>query len=548
MKASDLFLKCLEAQGVDTIYGVPGEENADIMISLLDSPIDFVTCRHEQTASFMADMHGRLTGKPAVCLATLGPGATNLLTGVANANMDYVPLVAVIGQADTHRLHKESHQNMDSVSMFEPVTKWSATIREAEAIPEIIEKAFKVACTGKPGAVLIELPEDIAKHDTKVKALPHVNAGIESGVDRAHLDKVLELIAKAKKGIVLVGNSAAREHCDEALTHFVDKTGFYGACTFMGKGTLSANHPRSLYTVGLGMKDIAVQAFDEADLVICVGYDMVEWGPDKWNGRDDKTIIHISDSAAEVDKHYLPTVEIVGHMPTILRQLSDVLPSKPAADSKDWKKLRDQITEELHAHDKDAGFPVKPQRILSDLREAMGEHDILISDVGAHKMWVARHYPAYHSKTCFIHNGFCSMGGAMPGGIVAKQQHPERNVVALCGDGGFMMSIQALVTAVQYKIPMTVLVWEDNEYGLIKWKQEMAYHQHSHIDLDNPDLLALSTAFGANAIAVDSAEGLKPALEAAFAEKTKPSVIIVPVDYRENMKLTAHLGEIICHS
>lgn len=548
MKASDLFLKCLEQQGVKTIYGVPGEENADIMISLLDSPIDFITCRHEQTASFMADMHGRLTGKPAVCLATLGPGATNLLTGVANANMDYVPLIAVIGQADTHRLHKESHQNMDSVSMFAPVTKWSATIREANAIPEIIEKAFKVACTGKPGAVLIELPEDIAKLDTDAPVLPHANIDIETGIDTVHLGKLVELIGQAKKGLVLVGNSAGRERCDEALTAFVDKTGFYGACTFMGKGVLSAKHERSLYCVGLGMKDIAVQAFDEADLVVCVGYDMVEWSPDKWNAKSAKKIIHISDASAEVDKHYLPDVEIIGHMPTILRQLTEALPNSPQKDVTHWHEMRDQITAELAAYAEDDEFPIKPQRILSDVRAAMDPHDILISDVGAHKMWVARHYPAYHSKTCFIYNGFCSMGGSIPGAIVAKQNEPERNVVALCGDGGFMMSIQALVTAVQYKVPITILVWEDDKYGLIQWKQEMAYHKHSHIDLANPDLVELSRAFGASAHGVNSAADLTVALKEAFANQTQPSVIVVPVDYRENMRLTEHLGDIICHS
>lgn len=547
MKASDLFLKCLEAEGVDAIYGVPGEENADLMISLLDSPIQFITCRHEQTASFMADMHGRLTGKPGVCLATLGPGATNLITGVASANMDRVPLIAIIGQAETSRLHKESHQNMDSVAMYREVTKWSTTIREADVIPEVIRKAFKVATSEKPGAVLIELPEDIAKEDTNKKPI-QPPANVVRGVEMVRAQKALDLIAEAKHPLLLVGFGCVREECDEVLKTFVEKTGVYAADTFMGKGAFSADHPQSLHCVGLGMKDIAVEAFDHADLVICAGYDLVEWAPAHWNPNGNKKIIHIDTVPAEVDEAYVPEVELIGDIDEIFSTLNEHLESAHQKSNPTFAKIRERILADLHEADADEGLPMKPQRILHELREAMAADDILISDVGAHKMWVARQYATLKSKTCFIFNGFCSMGGAMPGAFMAKHLNPNKNVVALCGDGGFMMSIQALATAVRFKVPMVVLLWEDNHYGLIQWKQEAAYHQESHVELHNPDLKVLSEAFGCHAERVEKPEALREALKNAFARNDGPTVIVVPVDYSENMKLTARLGEIVSAS
>ena len=388
MKASDLFLRCLQAQGVDTIYGVPGEENADLMISLLNSPIDFITCRHEQSAAFMADMHGRLTGRPAVCLATLGPGATNLATGVANANMDLSPLVAVIGQASTKRLHKESHQNMPAVEMYAPITKWATTVRDASVIPEVVHKAFKLAVTGKPGATLIELPEDIAEEDVSVGPLPVVNADFEQGVESHHIDYALQLIAASKRVLLLVGDGCVRAHCDELLKTFMDHTGIFAATTFMGKGAVSDRHPQSLYTVGLGMKDIAVQAFEQADCVICLGYSLVEWSPEHWNEAGDKKVIHIDVLPAEVDQAYIPSVELVGEISGIISELNARLDASHKKQTPEHAALRAQITEDLHRYDNDQAFPMKPQKILYDVRQALADDDILISDVGAHKMWV----------------------------------------------------------------------------------------------------------------------------------------------------------------
>lgn len=545
MKASDLFLKCLEANGVDTIFGVPGEENADLMISLLDSPIQFIVCRHEQSAAFMANMYGHLTGKPGVCLATLGPGATNLITGVANANMDRAPVIAILGQASTHRLHKESHQNMDAVSMYRPVSKWSVTVREPDVIPEVISKAFKLSMERKPGAVVIELPEDIAKIDTDVTPICSKTTQLNQCADPEEIVKALKLIEKAKAPILLLGAGCVRGKCDEAIAEFVKKTGIFGATTFMGKGSLSAKSDRSLYCVGLGMKDIAIEAFDKADLVICAGYDLVEWPPDHWNEGCDKNIIHIDTIPAEVDSKYIPNVELLGNIKATFEMLNAGLTEDHKKDPKLFSNIRDRITKELEEYVEDDAFPMKPQRILSDIRSVLREDDILISDVGAHKMWVARQYPTYHSNTCFISNGFCSMGGAMPGAFTAKRLFPEKNVVALCGDGGFIMSIQALPTAVREKVPFTVVVWEDNFYGLIKWKQEAAYEKFSHVNLENPNLVDVAKGFGCHAVQINKVHEFKTALEKALKTKDKPNVIIVPVDYEENMKLTKRLGEIL---
>ncbi len=546
MKASDLLVRCLETEGVDTIFGVPGEENADVMMSLLDSPIEFIVCRHEQAAAFMADMHGRLTGRPGVCLATLGPGASNLITGVASANMDDSPLVAIIGQASTQRLHKQSHQNMDAISMFQPVTKWASTIREPENINEVVHKAFKIAAAEHPGATVIELPEDVAKKDTDDRPIEARTDDTRAGVESLSVQAALRLIEAAESPLILAGWGALRTGATEALEELVHRTHMYAAQTFMGKGALSPRDEHCLYCVGLGARDIVVSAFEDADLVLCVGYDMVEWHPDRWNIGRATRIVHIDTLPAEVDQRYNPDVEIVGDIRIALESINAGLSDSHTKTPGRLEALRTRMTAELQEHDEDDAFPMKPQRMMSDLRSAMRDDDILISDVGAHKMWVARHYPTYEPRTCFITNGFCSMGFALPGAVAAKRLHPERNVVALCGDGGFLMNVQDLITAVRYGTPITVLVWEDHKYGLIEWKQEEAFGQASHVDLLNPDMIRLAEAFGCQAIRVDGVTGFTDALATAFAETSRPTVIVAPVDYSENMKLTRHLGEIIC--
>jgi len=546
VKASDLFLRCLEAEGVEYMFGVPGEENADVMISLLDSPIRFIICRHEQGAAFMADLYGRLTGKPGVCLGTLGPGATNLVTGVANANMDHSPVVTITGQGATTRLHKESHQAMDVVQMFTPITKWAASIRDETTIPEVVRKAFKLAAAEKPGAAHIELPEDIAKAEVESSPIVPGMKVRRPIADDKSIAAAVGLIRAAETPVVLAGNGCVRTRAADQLARFVEATGIYVAPTFMGKGCLSDRNPKSLFVSGLSSRDHVTSVFERADLVITIGYDMVEWHPSRWKVGRPKKVLHIDFTPAEVDGAYRPDIEVVGDVAAALwavnERLGDDRREVVAAFAAEREHLRREICDDYAG---DEGFPMKPQRILSDLRREMGDEDILISDVGAHKMWIARHYPAYAPGSCIISNGFCSMGMALPGAISAKLVHPERQIVGLCGDGGFMMNIQELATAVQYKIPTTVLVWEDGGYGLIRWKQQAAYGKTSHTEFRNPDLVELARSFGAHATRVEAPQNLRPVLRAAFAVDDRPSVVVVPVDYSENMKLTNRLGELI---
>ena len=543
MKASDLFLNCLERQGVKTIYGVPGEENGDVMLSLLDHSIEFITCSHEQTAAFMACMHGGLTNAPGVCLSTLGPGATNLLTGVAQANMDGFPLIAIIGQADTKRLHKISHQNINSIDMFKPVTKWATTIVSADVIPEVIAKAFKIATSGRPGAVVIELPEDIARNESDAEVIDSLWHNVQEGASTLQIDQFLDLLQESKTPLLLVGDGASRTESDAQVREFLKSTQLYSAHTFMGKGVVSHLYDRSLHCVGLGLKDIALDAFEQSDMVICIGYHMVEWAAAHWNIGIKKTIIHIDSEPAEIDRFYLPTLEMIGFIPQIMEQINARLTVNYRKKEPYFKDIQQKTEADIRGFADDNAFPMKPKRILKAIRDTLEDTDILVSDVGAHKMWIARQYGARLSKTCFISNGFCSMGGSMPGAMEAKRLSPETNVVAVCGDGGFVMSIQALFTGVSQHIPFVVIVWEDHEYGLIRWKQEMHYHQHSHTKLYNWDLTAVAKAIGCHAKRIIDSDDFIPSLTWALGNKDNPTVIVVPVDYSENMKLFYHLKQ-----
>ena len=549
MKASDLFLKCLEAEGVRYIFGVPGEENADVMISLLDSDIEFVICRHEQGAAFMADLYGRMTGEPGVCLGTLGPGATNLMTGVANADMDNSPLVVITGQGATTRLHKDSHQAMDVVRMFEPVTKWSQTIWDAENITEVTRKAFKIARAEHPGATHIELPEDVAKVDIDDEPIiPGMKVRRPAAEEKA-VARAMEVLAGAERPIILAGHGCIRTRVSTQLNRMVDETGMYATTTFMGKGAISDRHPQSLFAAGLGARDHVIDAFEDADCVIAIGYDFTEWHPEKWNVGPHKQIIHIDFQPSEVDAHYRPEVEVVGDLANALWQMNEAITD----DHRDmgWDRLermrRTLEFEILEEFSLDGGFPVKPQRALHDIRAELADDDILISDVGAHKMWTARHYPTYEPNTCIISNGFCSMGIALPGAIGAKLVHPDKKVVGLMGDGGFMMNIQELDTAFQYEIAPTYVVWDDSSYGLIAWKQEAHFGRTSHTTMRHNDLVAVAKGFGAHAVRIESADEFRPALKEAFAITDRPSVVVVPIDYSENMKLTKRLGQLLPH-
>ncbi len=552
MKASDFFIRCLEAEGIKYIFGVPGEENADVMMSLLDSKIKFITTRHEQGAAFMADVYGRLTGDIAACLGTLGPGATNLVTGVANGNMDRSPMLVITGQGALNRLHKESHQAMDVVRMFEPITKWNAQVKTADTISEIVRKASKLARSEKPGATHIELPEDVAKSELPDNSQPLTRIEPHRAApDPAVITKAIELIKKAKLPFIISGNGAVRKRASAALRQFQSVAGIYGANTFMGKGAMGEHNQYNLSTVGLQSRDHVSCAIERADLIIAVGYDLVEYHPRLWNQGNQKTIIHIDFEPAEVDSFYNPAVEVNCDIADSLKHLiqvfeKDKIKKRPA--EKYFDKLREQVLADIAELKDDTGFPVKPQKILWDVRQAMGRGDIIISDVGAHKMWIARYFRCRDPNTMLIPNGFCSMGMAVPGVIAARLVHPDAKkvkVLGICGDGGFLMNVQELETAVRLKVPVVIMIWTDSKYGLIEWKQQAQFGKTSHVDFGNPDFVKLAESFGALGLRVKKTDDLPKVLKKAFTYDG-PVVIDCPVDYRENMKLTKKLGEIGC--
>ncbi len=551
MKASDLFVKCLETEGVTKIFGIPGEENADLMISLKKSKIEFVLCRHEQAAAFMADVYGRLTGKAGVCLATLGPGVTNLMTGLADANMDRAPVVAIIGQGSTERLHKESHQIMDSISMVAPISKWAQTILSAKNVSEVVRKAFKVAETEKPGVTVIELPEDVAKEEVNENPIKPILIRRPAADNRA-VNEAIDLIISAKNPIILAGNGTIRKRASHRLRALVQNLGVGVINTFMGKGSVSSNDEHSLFTIGLGSGDYNNLAIDESDLVIAIGYDLVEYSPSAWNRieKGQKNVIHIDYTPAEVDRNYLPNVEIIADLAGALYQLNNALVEKvgeknlPLFKIKSREKARTTMLNHLNQDNDDDSFPMKPQRVLSDVRKVMDANDIVLSDVGAHKMWVAREYNCTEPNTCLISNGFCTMGFALPGSMGAKMVFPDRKILSINGDAGFFMNVQDLETAVREKLNVVAVVWLDGEYGLIKWKQQIQFDgDHSDLKFDNPNFGTLAKSLNMWGTQINSAKDFLPALEEAFKQKG-PAIIGVPVDYSENMRLTKHLGKV----
>ena len=542
MKAAELLVRCLENEQVEFIFGLPGEENLDVMDALLDSGIRFIGVRHEQGGAFMADVYGRLCGKAGVCLSTLGPGATNLLTGVADANMDGAPVVAITGQASLDRMHKESHQHIDVVETFRPVTKWNTQIKTGRIIPEIVRKAFKVSQTEKPGATHIDFPEDLAGEETAGDPLL-VQFPPRPEPQAAQIEHAARLISAAKSPIILAGNGVVRQEAGVALTRFAEELNIPVAETFMGKGLLRDDHPLSLLTCGLQARDYVSCGFDRADVVIAVGYDLVEYAPERWNPERDKTIVHIDQLPAEVDEHYIVGVGVLGDIAMALEHIAER--AQPCQADGYARGLRRVIVQERDRFQDDTAFPMKPQRVLSDLRAVLGSADIVVSDVGAHKMWISRLYPCYQPNTCIISNGFASMGIGVPGALAAKLLYPERNVVTVTGDGGFLMNSQELETAVREQVPFVTLVFHDNSYSLIGMKQQGKFGRTSHINFGNPDFVQYAESFAAAGYRVAAAGELQPILRDALA-CGRPAVIDCPVDYTENLRMMDRLGALIC--
>ena len=543
MRSAELFVRCLENEGVEYVFGIPGEENLDVMDALLESSIRFVTVRHEQGAAFMADVYGRLTGRPGVCLGTLGPGATNLITGVADGNMDRAPMIAIAGQGSTHRLHKESHQILDLVSLFEPISKYSTQILEPEIIPEIVRKAFKVARAEKPGCSFIDYPENIAGTEMTAEKKPLKVQEPNPPVPPAEkIAQAAEVIAAAKIPLIMAGNGVIRAQASHAVQRFAEWLNIPVATTFMAKGILPSRHHLSLGAVGMAATDYVSCGFNRADVVICVGYDIVEYHPHLWNQNPDLKIIHVDQLPAEVDEHYVLEVGVIGDIAAGLQRIAEKVPPR---DNNWADNLHDTINEELEAESSDDSFPVKPQKILWDLRQALRPEDIVISDVGAHKMWIARMYQAEKPNTCIISNGFASMGIAVPGAIAAKLAFPEKQTVAVCGDAGFMMNSQEIETAIRWGLSFVILIWSDSKYGLIKWHQDRRFGRNSNIDFTNPDFVKYAESFGARGYRVESAEQFSQVMQEALSCGTV-AVVDCPVDYSQNMKLTEKLGELVC--
>lgn len=543
MNTAELLVRCLENEGVEYVFGLPGEENLHVLEALRHSSIQFITTRHEQGAAFMADLYGRLTGKAGVCLSTLGPGATNLMTGVADANLDGASLVAITGQVGTDRMHIESHQYLDLVAMFAPVTKWNAQIVRPSNTAEIVRKAFKIAQSEKPGAVHIDLPENIAAMPVSAEPLEK-DSREKTYASFRSIGKAAVAISKAKNPIILVGNGAIRANASEALTQFATRMNIPVVNTFMGKGVIPYTHPLALWTVGLQQRDHINCAFEEADLIIAVGYDLVEYSPKKWNPQGKVSIIHIGATPAEIDSSYIPLVEVVGDisdsLDEIMKQADRQGKPTPAA-----VEVRSDIREDYEYYANDDGFPIKPQKLIYDLRQVMGPEDIVISDVGAHKMWMARHYHCDRPNTCIISNGFAAMGIAMPGAIAAKLVYPDRKIVAVTGDGGFMMNCQELETALRVGTPFVTLIFNDGGYGLIEWKQKNHFGESAFIHFGNPDFVKFAESMGLKGYRVTSTADLIPTLKTALAQDV-PAVIDCPVDYGENLRFTQKAGDLSC--
>lgn len=543
MNTAELLVQCLENEGVEYIFGLPGEENLQLLQALRRSSIQFITTRHEQGAAFMADVYGRLTGKAGVCLSTLGPGATNLMTGVADAYLDRAPLVAITGQVGTDRMHIESHQYLDLVAMFAPMTKWNAQIVRPSNTPEIVRKAFKIAQTEKPGAVHIDLPENIA--DMEVQGVPLRKDGQEKTyASLQSIQQAAVAISQASNPMILVGNGAIRSRSSEALTEFATQLNIPVANTFMGKGVIPYTHPLALWTFGLQQRDYITCAMEAADLIIAVGYDLVEYSPKRWNPDGKLPILHINLTHAEIDSSYIPKVEVIGDISDslheILQRVKRQGQPEPAA-----LKIRDEIRADYEQYADDYGFPVKPQKLIYDLRQVLGPDDIVISDVGAHKMWMARNYHCLRPNTCLISNGFAAMGIAIPGGLAAKLVHPNRKVVAVTGDGGFMMNCQELETALRIGTAFVTIIFNDGGYGLIEWKQMNYYGESSFIHFSNPDFVKLAESMGLKGYRIESTEDLIPTLKMAL-EDNVPAVIDCPVDYRENLLFSQKTKDLSC--
>lgn len=542
-RAAELIVKCLENEGVSVVFGVPGEENIRFVQALAASPIRYVLTRHEQAASFMAEMYGRVTGRAAVVSATLGPGAINMQLGVADATTNSTPLVAISAQVGHDREFKESHQYVDLVSMFAPITRWAAGIPTPRAIPEMVRKAFKLAESERPAAVYLAVPEhiDADEKDYDLGPLPRNVVRPDAPAPR-QVERAVAILRNAKRPVVLAGHGAARADATKALVRFSDEFGIQVANTFHGKGVMPDDHRNSIGTLGFMRHDYVNFGFDNADVVIAVGYELQEFDPVRINPQADKKIIHIHRFPAEVDAHYSVDVGIIGDISDSLNALTDALSGHSFSHAADVPGSG-LLAEEFARGQQDSRYPLAPARVVADTRAALRRSDVVLVDTGATKMWMARLYPTYEKNTCLISNGLSTMSFALPGALGVKLAQPESKVLAVVGDGAFLMNSQEIETAVRERIPLVVLIWEDGGYGLIEWKMDLELGAHYYVKFNNPDVVTYAESFGAKGYRITHADELLPTLRAALDDEGV-SLISCPVDYSENLRLTDRLGEL----
>ena len=568
--AAELIVQCLENEGVTHVFGIPGEENIRLVDAISRSTIRYVLARHEQGASFMAETYGRLTGRAGVCSATLGPGAINLLLGTADATTNSTPLIALSAQVGTNRSFKESHQGVDLVPMFAPVTKWSALVPSAAAVPEMIRKAFKLAQTERPGAVYLAVPEDVEQAAAADGLAPlNVNVPRPDEPSPGQVARAAEILRAARSPILLAGHGAARAGAGAALRRFATALGMPVATTFHGKGVFPDDHPLALGAVGFMRHDYVNFGFDQADAIVAVGYELQEFDPVRINPRGDTKIIHIHRFPAEVDAHYDVSVGLQSEMSRTLGSLAAAV-SRPGGDpagnaaapatagtgptaagpvpaaaepGPPRQRIRALLADELDRGQADDRFPLAPARVVADTRAALGREDIVLVDTGAPKMWMARLYPTYEPNTCLISNGLSTMAWTLPGAIGARIARPGARVLVSTGDGAFLMNSQEIETAMRLGLAFVILVWVDDAYGLISWKMDMEIGRDVETGFGNPDFVGYAESFGAAGYRIGSAAELLPTLRTALAADTV-SVIACPVDYSANLELITSLGDL----
>lgn len=544
MKASDLFIKCLENEGVEYIFGVPGEENLDLLESLKNSSIKLILNRHEQGAGFMAATVGRLTGVPGVCMSTLGPGATNFFTCAAYAQLGAMPMLMITGQKPIHSSKQGHFQIIDTVDMMRPITKFTKQLVHGNRIPTTVREAFRQAEAERPGAVHLELPEDVATEQTHTEPLS-IHKVRRADANEKAIDIAVERIEKAKSPLFLIGAGANRKLIAKMLSKLINKTGIPFFNTQMGKGVIPEDHPLFLGTAALSENDYLHCAIDRADLIINVGHDVVE-KPPFFMKRDGTKVIHINFVPANIDEVYFPQLEVIGDIANALWQIGEKITPNPQWKFDYFMKVKVAVDEKVREKSDSGQFPLIPQRIVADVRAALGAKDIIALDNGIYKVWFARNYHALSPNTVLLDNALATMGAGLPSAMAAKMVYPDRKVVAICGDGGFMMNSQEIETAVRLNMDLVVLILNDSSYGMIKWKQDAMGFDHWGLDFNNPDFVKYAESYGAKGHRVESTESFLPLLKAC-TKSPGVHIIDLPIEYSENAKvLTQELNEKAC--